>query len=44
MVLRDEITAIRDRALSGLNEAHDYFTYTKFTWRSLHQAVLRDGL
>jgi hypothetical protein len=44
MALRDEIIVVRDRALHSLNEGHDYFTYTKFTWRSLSQEVMRDGL
>ncbi|MFI5461649.1 MAG: hypothetical protein ACHRXM_40205, partial [Isosphaerales bacterium] len=44
MALRDEIEAVRDRALAGLNDAHDYFTYTKGAWRMLQFAVQRDGL
>jgi hypothetical protein len=44
MALREDIEAVRDRALAGLNEAHDYFTYTKGAWRTLQVAVQRDGL
>lgn len=44
MALRDEIEAARDRALSSLNDAHDYYTYTKRAWRTLQFAVQRRGL
>jgi hypothetical protein len=43
MALRDEIEALRDRTLSALNNAHDYFTYPKRAWRILHAAVHREG-
>lgn len=43
MGLRADIEAIRDRALSALNDAHDYFTYTKGAWRALQLVVQRDG-
>lgn len=43
MPLRDEIEKIRDRAITALNAAHDYFTYTKDAWRTLQQDVEREG-
>jgi hypothetical protein len=43
MPLRDDVENIRDRALRALNNAHDYFTYTKDAWRSLQQDVQRQG-
>ena len=44
MPLADEIRAARDRALASLDDAHDYFTYTKRSWRILQAAVQRDGM
>ncbi len=44
MSLREEIEKVRDRALASLNDAHDYYAYTKDAWRTLQQAVQRDGL
>src|SRR5438874_543796 len=44
MALRDEIEAARDRAIASLEDAHDYYTYTKGAWRILQLAVQRDGL
>ncbi|HEY3246390.1 MAG TPA: hypothetical protein VGM03_23845 [Phycisphaerae bacterium] len=44
MALRGEIEAVRDRALSHLNAAHDYYTYSKEVWRTLQLVVQRDGL
>jgi hypothetical protein len=42
--LADDIRATRDQTLSLLNDTHDYFTYTKRSWRILQAAVLRDGM
>jgi hypothetical protein len=39
MALRDEIEVLRDRALGKLNDAHDYFTYSKRLWRTLQRSV-----
>ena len=44
MALREEMESVRDRALASLNGAHDYFTYTQNAWRTVQQAVERDGL
>jgi predicted exporter len=44
MALRQDIEAIRDLAIMRLNDAHDYVTYTKATWRALQRAVRQDGL
>jgi hypothetical protein len=44
MRLREEIEMVRDQALSALDDAHDYFTYTKAAWQILQVAVQRDGL
>jgi hypothetical protein len=44
VALRDEIEATRDRALTALNAAHDYFTFTVGAWRTLQYAVQEDGL
>ncbi len=41
MALRDGIALSRDQTLSVLNDAHDYFTYTKGAWRMLQVAVHR---
>lgn len=43
MPLRDDLEKIRDRAIATLNDAHDYFTYTKDAWRTLQQDVQFDG-
>jgi hypothetical protein len=43
MALRDEIQGIRDRTIDSLNDAHDYFEYTKYAWRSIQQDVQRGG-
>lgn len=44
MALREDIELVRDGTLSALNDAHDYYTYTKGAWRTLQLAVARDGL
>ncbi len=44
MALRSEIEGIRDRAIVSLNDAHDYYTYTKDAWRTVQQAVQREGM
>jgi len=44
VALRDQIEALRDRTLSALDDAHDYYTYTKGAWRTLKLAVQQDGL
>lgn len=44
MSLRTEIEKIRDQAIVSLDDAHDYFTHTKYAWRSLQQGVQRDGV
>lgn len=43
MPLRSDIERIRDRSIVALNDAHDYFTYTRDAWRSLQQDVQRQG-
>jgi len=43
MPLRNDIERARDSAITGLNDAHDYFTYTKDAWRTLQQDVQREG-
>lgn len=43
MPLRDDIEKARDHALTALDHAHDYFTYTKDAWRTLQQDVQREG-
>ena len=43
MPLRDAIEQCSDSALSALDAAHDYFTYTKDAWRTLQQDVQREG-
>src|SRR5438270_4324387 len=43
MSLRDDVEKIRDQAIVTLNDAHDYFTYTRDAWRSLQQDVQRQG-
>ena len=43
MPLRDDIERIRDGAILTLNDAHDYFIYTRDAWRSLQQDVQRHG-
>lgn len=43
MPLRDDIEKARDYALTALDHAHDYFTYTKDAWRTLQQDVQREG-
>jgi hypothetical protein len=43
MPLRDDIEQARDRALSALKDAHDYFTYTKDAWRTIQQDIQRKG-
>jgi hypothetical protein len=43
MPLRSDVERIRDQSLAALNDAHDYFTYTKDAWRSLQQDVQREG-
>lgn len=43
MPLRDAVENIRDRALAALNDAHDYFAYTRDAWRTLQRDVQRDG-
>jgi len=42
MPLKDEIERVRGRAIDALNDAHDYFTYTKTAWRTLQLDVQRD--
>ena len=42
MTLSEEIQAIRDRALSDLNSAHDYYADTKDAWK-LVKKVIADG-
>ncbi len=44
MTLRDEIEAIRNRAIKNLNAAHDYYTYAQRAWRALQQVVENEGL
>jgi hypothetical protein len=44
MGLRQDIEAVRGRAMSRLNDAHDYYTFTKEAWRTLKLAVKRDNL
>jgi len=39
MALLDDIQALRDRTLAGLDASHDYYTYTKRVWRLLQQVV-----
>lgn len=39
MTLADEIRALRDRVLTDLNSAHDYYTETKVAWRIVHKVV-----
>jgi hypothetical protein len=43
MALRDDVAAIRDRTLRALDDAHDYFTYSKGAWRIVQIAVKRVG-
>jgi hypothetical protein len=43
MPLRDEIERARDQAIDALNNAHDYFTYTKDAWRSLQLDIQGEG-
>lgn len=43
MPLCDDIQRARDNAIAALNDAHDYFTYTKDAWRTLQQDVQREG-
>jgi hypothetical protein len=42
MALADDIRALRDRVLADLNNAHDYYTETKFAWRIVH-ALFKAG-
>ena len=44
MSLRADIEAARDLALSRLDGAHDYYTFTARAWRTLQQAVKQQGL
>jgi hypothetical protein len=44
MALCTDIEQTRDGALQALNEAHDYFTYSKKVWRILQVGVQREGL
>jgi hypothetical protein len=39
MALADDIQELARRTISGLNESHDYYTYTKRVWRLLQQLV-----
>ncbi len=43
MPLRDDIEQARDKALSALKDAHDYFAYTKDAWRTIQQDIQRKG-
>jgi hypothetical protein len=43
MTLRNDIENARDSAMGALNDAHDYFAFTKDAWRALQQDVERDG-
>lgn len=43
MPLKDEIESARDGSLAALDSVHDYFTYSKRSWRILQAAVKRDG-
>ncbi|MEJ7638228.1 MAG: hypothetical protein WKF75_09710 [Singulisphaera sp.] len=39
MVLADEIRALRDRALTDLDSAHDYHTDTNTAWQLVHELI-----
>ena len=39
MVLSDQIRDLRDRVLSDLDSAHDYYTDTKIAWRVVHKVI-----
>jgi hypothetical protein len=39
MGLAEEIRTHRDRALSDLDSAHDYYTDTKIAWRLVHKII-----
>ncbi len=39
MVLADEIRALRDRVLTDLGSAHDYYTDTKIAWQLVHNLI-----
>src|SRR5436190_18794725 len=39
MALEDEIRLLRDRSVTDLNVAHDYYTDAKIAWRVLLEAV-----
>jgi hypothetical protein len=43
MPLRHDLERARDKALTSLRDAHDYFAHTKDAWRVLQQDVLREG-
>src|ERR1700683_4749388 len=43
MPLRNDIEIARDSAMTALNDAHDYFAYTKDAWRTLQQDVKLRG-
>jgi hypothetical protein len=44
MSLRAEIEAVRDLAVSRLDDAHDYYSFTAGAWRTLQQLVEQQGL
>jgi hypothetical protein len=39
MALADDIRALRDRALTDLNAAHDYYTDTKIAWAIVGRVI-----
>src|SRR5689334_5082921 len=39
MALADEIKSLRDRVLSELNAAHDYYTDTRIAWDIVRRAI-----
>jgi hypothetical protein len=39
MALADDIRGLRDRAVAGLNAAHDYYPDTKIAWRIVHKVI-----
>jgi hypothetical protein len=39
MALSDEIASLRDRVLTELSDAHDYYTDTKIAWRMVHKII-----
>jgi len=44
MSLADDVRTLRDRVLTDLSDAHDYYTDTRFAWRLVRRIVARGNM